>query len=88
MKHPRDYLMDNHVENVSPEQLSQIVGLNPFHLTRLFSAELGLPPHLFQTRVRVLQAKKLIKQGWIISNVSQATGFADQAHLTRHFKRL
>jgi AraC-like DNA-binding protein len=47
-----------------------------------------MPPHAFQTQVRVSRAKTLLLEGWSISQVASQTGFADQSHLTRHFKRL
>lgn len=84
----RDFLIDHHAENVSLAQLSRIANLSPFHLNRVFSSALGLPPHAFQTQVRVLKAKDLLNKGWKPSDVASATGFADQSHLTRHFKRL
>lgn len=84
----RDYLTDNYADNVSLARLAQIANLSPFHLNRVFCSELGLPPHAFQTQVRVIKAKELLNRGWKISGVALATGFADQSHLTRHFKRL
>jgi len=84
----RDYLTDNYADNVSLARLAQIANLSPFHLTRVFCLELGLPPHAYQTQVRVIKAKELLHRGWEISSVALATGFADQSHLTRHFKRL
>lgn len=84
----REYLKDNYVENVSLLQLAQMVGLSPEHLVRLFTAEIGLPPHTYQTQVRIARAKTLLAKGDSIADVAQKTGFADQAHFTRHFKRL
>jgi AraC-like DNA-binding protein len=84
----REYLAENYSENVSMEYLSQIAGLSPFHLSRVFSEEVGMPPHAFQTQVRIARAKSLLSRGWTISRVAAETGFADQSHLTRHFKRL
>jgi AraC-like DNA-binding protein len=84
----REYIEDNYAENISLEQLAQIVDLSPEHLVRVFTAQIGLPPHTYQTQVRISRAKNLLKQGYAIAHVSHHTGFADQAHFTRHFKRL
>jgi len=83
-----DYLAEHYAENVSLEKLACIANLSPFHFNRVFSEQLGLPPHAFQTQLRVLRAKVLLRQGYSISHVAAQTGFADQSHLTRHFKRL
>ena len=84
----RDYLTDNLAANVSLEELAQVAGLSPFHLNRVFRAEFGLPPHAFQTQARLVRAKRLLALNVPISQASVETGFADQSHFTRHFKRL
>lgn len=84
----RDYLIDNYAENVSLARLADLTGLSPFQLTRRFRAEIGLPPHTFQLAVRIERAKAMLLAGDAAARVAGATGFADQSHLTRHFKRL
>ncbi|MCI0415135.1 AraC family transcriptional regulator [bacterium] len=83
-----DYLIAHYSENVRLGDLARIANLSGFHLNRVFSKHLGMPPHAFQTQVRVLRAKALLLKGWSISQAAMETGFADQSHLTRHFKRL
>lgn len=82
------YLQDHASENVSLEQLAQIVNLKPLRLLRLFRQETGLPPHAYLIQLRVSQAKRLLSEGLPIVAVALETGFADQSHLHRHFKRL
>ena len=84
----RDYIFEGHARNISLEELSQLVNLSAFHLTRVFAKEIGMPPHAFQTQVRVAKAKELLLKGMSLSSVAASTGFADQSHFTRHFKRL
>lgn len=83
-----DYLVEHHAENVSLETLASIAALSPFHFHRVFSAQFGIPPHQFQTLVRLSRVKKLLRQGWSIPQAASQTGFFDQSHLNRHFKRL
>jgi transcriptional regulator GlxA family with amidase domain len=47
-----------------------------------------MPPHAYQIQVRLLRAKKLLRSGRHPADVAYATGFADQSHFSRHFKRL
>lgn len=84
----RDYLEAHYNENVSLEQLAEIVGLPHFRLFRAFRKELGLPPHKYLTQIRITRAKHDLAKGIPIGTVAIATGFADQSHLNRHFKRL
>ena len=84
----RDYITESHTRNISLKELSELVNLSAFHLTRVFAKEIGMPPHAFQMQVRIAKAKELLAQGMSLSNVAASTGFADQSHFTRHFKRL
>ena len=84
----RDFIHQHSQENVSLVQLSQLAGLSPFRLVRTFTKEVGLPPHAYLNQVRVNRAKQLLAKGQPIALVAYETGFADQSHLTRHFKRL
>lgn len=84
----REYLEDNYTENVSLEELSRLTGLSPYYLSRVFSREVGLPPHRYQVQVRVGRARALLAGGIPPRKVAPKTGFADQSHLGRHFRRI
>jgi AraC-like DNA-binding protein len=47
----------------------------------------GLPPHALQLAQRVRAARRLLEAGEPIAETAVATGFADQSHLHRHFRR-
>lgn len=83
----REHLIQHHAENVSLEQLSRVANMSPFHLHRVFTREVGMSPHAFQTTVRIARAKLLLYQGRPLRLVAAETGFADQSHFTREFKR-
>lgn len=84
----RDYLRSNFAENVSLSELARLTNLSPFHLLRTFRTRMGVPPHEYQTQVRVIEAGRLLRQGFSISDAAFATGFFDQSHLSRNFKRI
>jgi len=84
----RDYLAEHFAENSSLKTLAAIANLSPFHFSRVFTAHFGVPPHIFQTQLRVLRARKLLQSGMPIAEAAFQAGFADQSHLNRHFKRL
>ena len=81
------YLRAHWDRSVSLAELSRASGLSPFHLHRSFSRSVGLPPHAFQLQLRVDRAKALLAHGLDIASVAQRTGFADQSHFTRVFRR-
>jgi AraC-like DNA-binding protein len=72
----------------SLSELAAMTGLSQFAVLRAFRAETGLPPHAYVNQLRVRQARALLDRGVAPADVAMTTGFADQAHLTRHFKRV
>lgn len=84
----REYLEEHAEENVTLHALARLTGLSTFHLCRVFRDSVGMPPHSYQTQVRVRRAKSLLRAGQPITLVAAEAGFYDQAHLTRHFKRI
>ncbi|MEW6734220.1 MAG: helix-turn-helix domain-containing protein, partial [Acidobacteriota bacterium] len=62
--------------------------LNCCYLIRAFRNEVGIPPYVYLTQVRIEKAKKLLAKGAPIAEVAVAVGFADQSHLNRFFKRI
>ena len=74
-------------ESVSLAELSTVAGLSRFELVRRFTAQVGLPPHAFQIDLRVNRARRLLHAGHAPAEVALSCGFADQAHLTRTFRR-
>jgi transcriptional regulator GlxA family with amidase domain len=68
-------------------ELAGVAGLSRFELVRRFKQHTGLPPHAFQTDLRVNAARALLARGTPPAEVALTCGFADQAHLTRTFRR-
>ena len=84
----REYLDANTRRNVALEDLSELSGLSPYRLIRVFRQELGISPHAYFEQVRIHRARRLLKQGLPIADVAVDLGFTDQSHLNRHFKKL
>jgi len=83
----KDWLEANSEQNVSIHSLAGLAGLSPYYLVRAFHRHVGVPPHKYQTIVRINRARKLLTSGAAISEVAYRTGFCDQSHLNRCFKR-
>ncbi|HEY9294738.1 MAG TPA: AraC family transcriptional regulator [Microlunatus sp.] len=60
----------------------------PTRLIRAFGSAYGLPPHRYLTGRRVESARSLLLDGMPIAEAAVAAGFYDQAHLTRHLRRM
>ena len=83
----RDFLDDHLDQKVRLGDIANAVGLPPFRLLRAFERATGLSPHSYQRQARIRFAAGLIRIGQPLSDVAAASGFADQAHLTRSFRR-
>jgi AraC-like DNA-binding protein len=84
----REYMEAYFTENVPLSTLARIAGVSEFHLLRLFRAKTGLPPHAYLIQKRIDHARKLLSRQVPIVQVALETGFSDQSHFTRHFKRI
>ncbi|GAA5526609.1 AraC family transcriptional regulator [Herpetosiphon gulosus] len=84
----REYLAVHYADSISLEQLAQLVNLSPFHTLRMFRQATGLPPHGYLVQLRINQAKQLLHTQLPLAEVAVQTGFSDQSHLNRHFKRV
>ena len=84
----RDLLAQRISDPPSLAELAALTGLSQFALLRAFRDATGLPPHAYLNQLRVRRARLLLDDGFPPADVAAQTGFADQAHLTRHFKRV
>lgn len=55
--------------------------------SRRVSREVGISPHAFRVLTRLNMARHLLRDGHSIAAVAADTGFADQSHMTRLFRR-
>lgn len=83
-----DYINDNYSRNISVEELSGVAHLSPFHLIRVFAERTGLTPHAYLTQVRIRRAMSRLAGRRSLARIALETGFADQSHFTRRFKRI
>ncbi|MFD1236949.1 helix-turn-helix domain-containing protein [Pseudonocardia benzenivorans] len=84
----RDLLDAAVPDGLSLDDAAAVLGVDPTHLVRSFTSRFGLPPHRYLTGRRIDRARALLLDGLPPAEVATATGFYDQAHLTRHFRRM
>jgi AraC-like DNA-binding protein len=83
----REFLHEHAADTVTLRDLARHTGITPSHLCRVFRQATGMTPHDYQVHIRVRNARTLLLAGCPIAQAAAETGFWDQAHLTRHFKR-
>jgi len=83
-----DYIEDNCLRAIKLAELADLVGLSQSYFSSAFKASTGLAPHQWQMKARIERVKaRLLQPGASLVQVAHATGFADQAHMTRVFKQ-
>jgi AraC-like DNA-binding protein len=84
----KEYLEARYVVGARLAELVNLTQLDRAYLIRTFRNVVGMPPHRYLIQIRVREAKRLIREGRPLAEVAAEAGFADQSHLTRHFKSL
>ncbi len=69
-------------------EIAARMGMSREGFSRMFARRAGMPPHAFRLASRLNQARKLLRAGETIAAVAAETGFADQSHLGRWFRRV
>lgn len=81
-----DYLTANFAGDCSLAELAALAGVDRFRLLRAFRRDLGLPPHLYKTQLRLRHVKRLMRAGESPARAAVAAGFSDQSHMIRKFR--
>ena len=87
VKMARAYLDENVARTVRSDVLERITGLTRFALARHFRASFGTSPHRYVVMRRLDRARGLMRAGKPLADAAVESGFADQSHMTRHFKK-
>ncbi len=83
-----DFVLADLRQDHSLQALAELVGFSPYHFARLFRQMTGVSPHQFVLRQRIQKAQRLLRETKApLASVALESGFANQSHLTRTFKR-
>lgn len=82
-----DHIDANFANPLPLSGLAELAELSLHRLITVFRSQVGIPPHQYVCRIRVQHARRLLGQGLPAASVALDSGFCDQSHLTRQFKR-
>jgi AraC family transcriptional regulator len=82
------YIETHAAEPVSLTAVAQEVGLSPFHFLRAFRRAIGLTPHQYLLRMRLIHAITLLRDTRLsITEVAYQSGWGDLSNFIRTFGR-
>ncbi|GGX13923.1 AraC family transcriptional regulator [Aquimarina muelleri] len=87
-KQIKEYIHTHYLEEVSTNDLSNLTGISEYGLIKSFKQHYQLPPHQYLVNLRIEKAKKLLAERLSATEVAYQSGFFDQSHFTRHFKKI
>jgi len=84
-----DKLQAEHCRRVTLKELAFEAGVHPVHLSRVFRRCVGegIGEHVHRLRVRTA-CEQMLDPSVSLSELSFSTGFADQSHFTRAFRKI
>lgn len=87
IKHVKSIINSGYKKHIDFSSLAAEVELHERYLISLFKSATGVPPHQYQIALRVERGRQMLENGISLSDVAFETGFSDQSHFNRHFKR-
>lgn len=81
------YLEEHYTKSITLNELSNFSGYSKYHLLRTFTKKVGISPNSYLETIRINRAKQLLQQGIRPIEVAMVTGFSDQSHFSKSFKR-
>lgn len=84
-----DLIHDSYLEKLTAQGIARALGVQPLAFARAFRNAYGCSPGEMLRRRRVDRAEELLRgRDLALAEIALASGFADQAQLTRTFRRV
>jgi AraC family transcriptional regulator len=81
-------LIQNPEQKWTLSELSEKVDCSPYHLTRIFRNEIGIPLHQYQMRMRIAKSlNALLDTNDDLTNIALDAGFYSHSHFTSTFRQ-
>lgn len=83
------FIEDNCLRNIRLQELAELTQLSQSYFSYAFKAATGLPPSQWHMKARIRKVQDLLAKGDLsLSEIAAISGFADQSHFTRVFRRV
>ena len=83
----RDYIEAHLADAITLGDLSDVACLSEFHLSRMFRASFGMPPHAWVAARRADLARALLRTTTLpLDAIAERAGYADASHFGHRFR--
>lgn len=84
----RAYIDENYQKDISLDEVSRLVDISPYYFSKLFKQEQGENFIEYLTRIRMHNARRLLKnQSYSIKEICAMCGYSDPNYFSRIFKK-
>lgn len=84
-----DYIHNHYMEDISVNQLAEILYVSPYHLCHEFKNATGKTIIQYLNTTRILHAQRLmLETDYNITQISREVGFSNLTHFNRTFKKI
>jgi len=81
-------MIDTHYNSrISIQQISDSIGIDKRYLARIFKAKFGITMQNYLIKKRMKEARKFLKHGYSVNEVSRLVGYDDVSTFSRAFKK-
>lgn len=82
------WMSEHLAEPFSLATLADIAGISEFHFNRLFKKATGMPPSQYQIKLRVDQARHLLRETAVsVVDIANDVGYSNPSHFARLFRK-
>ncbi len=84
-----DYIRQNCAQNLSMDDFTREISLSQYHLIRLFTRQMGMPPYRYLHACRVTDAQRLLRAtDRSVAEIAFLVGYSDPVNFIRHFRAI
>ncbi len=84
----RAYLEANVTRDLDIASVARANALSPFYLTRIFTAQYGIPPYRYLIRLRIRLAREMLQGSELtVTQICHRVGFNSLPHFITTFRR-
>lgn len=82
------YINLHFAQQINKKSVSELLGITPDYLTKLFHKDVGVPFVSYLNRVRIEEAKKMLSSSSLsLAEIIDKVGFGTMQHFFKQFKR-